>query len=115
MINITFNPNTFTLDVTGHAGHDEKGKDIVCSAISALFYTLAESLYKSKHMLSADIEFSDEDGNGHLSCKPKAEYEANVSLIYWTILNGFEVVSKSYKENVNFSAGGLELTQQDNL
>lgn len=106
MINITFNPNTFTLDVTGHAEHGEKGEDIVCSAISALFYTLTESLYKSKHMLSEDIEFRDEDGNGHLSCKPKAEYEANVSLIYWTILNGFEIVARHYTQNVNLSVMG---------
>ena len=100
MINIKFNPNTYTLDVTGHAEHDEKGKDIVCAAISTLFYTLAETLYNSKAMLSEDMVFSDEDGNGHLSCKPKAEYEANVSLIYLTILTGFELVAKNYEKNV---------------
>lgn len=100
MITVKFNPETYTLDVTGHAEHGKKGEDIVCSAISALFYTLAESLYSSKEMLAEDIVFSDEDGNGHLSCKPKAEYEANVSLIYWTILNGFELVSKNYEKNV---------------
>lgn len=106
MIDITFNPNTYTLDVTGHAGHGKKGEDIVCAAISALFYTLAESLYNSKAMLADDIVFSDEDGQGHLSCKPKAEYEANVSLIYWTVLNGFNVVSQAYKKNINFKVVG---------
>ena len=100
MITVKFNPKTYTLDVTGHAEHGKKGEDIVCAAISTLFYTLAESLYVSKHMLAEDIVFSDEDGNGHLSCKPKAEYEANVSLIYWTILNGFDIVSKNYKKYV---------------
>ena len=106
MINITFNPKTFTLDVTGHAEHGEKGEDIVCSAISTLFYTLADALYQSKHMLADDIDFSDEDGNGHLSCKPKAEYEANVSLIYWTILTGFDLVAKNYEKNVNLLVVG---------
>ena len=107
MININFNPNTFTLDITGHAEHGKKGEDIVCSAISTLFYTLAETLYSAKHMMSEDIVFSDEDGNGHLSCKPKAEYEANVSLIYWTILKGFELVSNNYKKNVTLMVGGV--------
>ena len=106
MINIRFDPKTFTLDITGHAEHGKKGEDIVCSAISTLFYTLAQSLYESKHMMSEDIAFSDEDGNGHLSCKPKAEYEANVSLIYWTILTGFELVEKNYKKNVNLLVVG---------
>ena len=106
MINITFNPKDFTLDITGHAEHGKKGEDIVCSAISPLFYTLAQALYESKDMMAEDIIFSDEDGNGHISCKPKAEYEANVSLIYWTILNGFELVAENYKENVKLSVLG---------
>ena len=100
MITVKFNPETYTLDVTGHAEHGKKGEDIVCAAISTLFYTLADALYEAKDMLSEDIVFSDEDGNGHLSCKPKAEFEANISLIYWTILKGFELVSKNYEKNV---------------
>ena len=100
MSNIKFNPKAFELDITGHAEHGEKGEDIVCSAISTLFYTLGEALYESKEMMKEDIIFSDEDGNGHLSCKPKEEYEANVSLIYWTILTGFELVAKNYEKNV---------------
>ena len=99
MITIEFKPDTFTLDITGHAEHGKKGEDIVCSAISTLFYTLAQSLYESADMLE-DISFSDKDGNGHISCKPKAEYEANVSLIYWTILNGFQLVADNYEKNV---------------
>ena len=106
MIDITFTPKTFTLDITGHAEHGKKGEDIVCAAISTLFYTLGEALYESREMMAEDIVFSDEDGNGHLSCKPKAEYEANISLIYWTILNGFELVSKNYKKNVKLCVVG---------
>ena len=102
MINITFDPKTYTIDINGHAEHGKKGEDIVCSAISTLFYTLAESLYQSKGMLSEDFIFSDEDGNGHLSCKPKSEYEANISLMYWTILNGFQIVADNYKKNIKF-------------
>jgi hypothetical protein len=51
-------------------------------------------------MMEDDIIFSDEDGNGHITCKPKAEYEANVSLIFWTILNGFQLVATNYEKNV---------------
>ena len=106
MINVKFNPKAFELDITGHAEHGEKGEDIVCSAISTLFYTLGEALYESKAMMAEDIVFSDEDGNGHLSCKPKAEYEANVSLIYWTILTGFDLVAKNYKKFVKLEVVG---------
>lgn len=106
MINIEFNPNTFTIDIKGHAGHGKKGEDIVCSAISTLFYTLGEALHESQHMMVEDIVFSDEYGNGHLSCKPKSEYEANVSLVFWTIITGFELVSKNYNKNVTLLVVG---------
>ena len=108
MINIEFNPETFTLDITGHAEHGEKGDDIVCSAISILFYTLAVTLGESREMLSEDIVFSDEDGNGHLSCKPKAEYEGNIARIYWTILTGFDLVAKNYVKNVTLTCRVVE-------
>ena len=106
MINITFNPSTFTLDITGHAEHGKKGEDIVCSAISTLFYTLAQSLLDTKDMLKEEIDFSDEDGNGHLSCKPKEEFEANVSMIYWVIMNGFDLVATNYEKNVSLNVVG---------
>ena len=105
MIEIKFDPKTFTLDVTGHAEHGKKGEDIVCAAISTLFYSLAESLYNARNMMAEDVVFSDEDGNGHISCKPKEEYKANVSLIYWTILNGFEMIAENYEKNVSLTVG----------
>jgi uncharacterized protein YsxB (DUF464 family) len=106
MINITFDPETYTLDITGHAEHGEKGEDIVCSAISTLFYTLAEALYESREMLAEDMVFSDEDGNGHLSCKPKEEFKGNVARTYWTILVGFDLVAKNYEKNVTLNVVG---------
>ena len=106
MIDITFNPKDFTLDITGHAEHGKKGEDIVCSAISTLFYTLAHALYESKEMLSGDLVFSDEDGNGHLSCKPKEEYEGNIARTYWTILVGFDLVAKNYEKYVKLLVVG---------
>ena len=107
MINITFIPETFTLDITGHAEHGKKGEDIVCSAISILFYTLAESLNNCKDMLEEAMTYNEEDGNGHISCKPKAEYEANISLIYWTILNGFQLLADNYEKNVKLNVSGV--------
>lgn len=106
MIEIKFNPSEYKLDVTGHAEHGNKGEDIVCAAISTLFYTLAESLLQSKHMMVGDVEIITEDGNGFISCHPKLEYEVNVSMIFWTILNGFELVAKNYEKNVNLLVVG---------
>ena len=106
MINITFNPKTLELEIKGHAGHNKKGEDIVCSAISTLFYTLGQALYESIDMLKEELIFKDEEGNGYLCCKPKEEYQGNISRTYWTILIGVQMVSENYKKNVTFKIVG---------
>ena len=102
MIDITFNEKTLELSVKGHAEHGNKGEDIVCSAVSILFYTLAETLANSKDMLVQNPRIEMEDGNGTISCVPKGKYEANVSLIFVTILNGFNLLAAEYKNNIKF-------------
>lgn len=109
MINITFNPQNLELEITGHAGADVKGKDIVCSACSMLFYTLAESLNRSDEMLKKHPIIKMDDGNGYIKCRPKKEYQGNITLIYWTILNGIELLAEEYSQYITFKViGGKE-------
>ena len=102
MVNITFNSKTLTLEIKGHAGQDEKGKDIVCAAISALFYTLAKALCDSEKMLKKKPIIKERDGEGLISCQAKKEYEGNIARTYWTILTGLELIADEYKEYVKF-------------
>lgn len=106
MINITFKPQSLELEVTGHAGADVKGKDIVCSAVSMLFYTLAESLNRSEEMLKKHPIIKMEDGNGYIKCRPRKEYQGNITLMYWTILNGFQLLAEEYKKYITFKVEG---------
>ena len=106
MINITFKPKTFELEINGHAGQNKKGEDIVCSAISTLFYTLGQALISSEGMLEEKPIFKDEDGAGYLSCKPKQEYEGNIVRSYWTILVGLQLVAENYKKYVKLGIVG---------
>ena len=102
MIQITFKPNTMELNVQGHAGHGKKGKDIVCSAISTLFYTLGENLLQSLEMIDGTPIVKDEEGYGLICCTPKPEYEGNIALVYRTVLIGMEMIAEQYPKNVKF-------------
>ena len=106
MITITFKPKTLELEINGHAGQNEKGEDIVCSAISTLFYTLGQALIDSEDMLEEKLTFKDEDGAGYLSCKPKEKYKGNIVRSYWTILEGFRLVAENYEKYVKLSVVG---------
>ena len=106
MINITFKPETLELEIKGHAEHGKKGEDIVCAAISTLFYTLGEALNQSTEMLEKPPIFKDKNGKGILSCIPKKEYAGNIAITYRTILIGLELVANNYPKNVTFKVGG---------
>ncbi len=62
MIEITFytlDKNITGVKVSGHAGYDDSGKDIVCSAVSALSITLVNSVdafTEDRTQLSVDEE-----------------------------------------------------------
>ncbi|MBP3577702.1 MAG: ribosomal-processing cysteine protease Prp [Lachnospiraceae bacterium] len=103
MIEIKFKPQELELSVTGHAGAAEKGKDIVCSAVSILFCTLAQTLADSADALEEAPVIEMKDGNGFISCKPKESYLGAVQQSYMTILTGFELVAQEYKDYVNFT------------
>lgn len=105
MINITFDPKNFELEVSGHAGQDVKGHDIVCSAVSMLFFTLAEALNRSEHMLKKHPIIKIEDGNGYVKCRPKKEYVGSIARTYWTILCGIELLVEEYSDYVTFRVG----------
>lgn len=102
MINITFRPEKLELEVTGHAGWAKKGEDIVCAAVSALFYTLAEVLGEWRELLKVEPCVKTEDGNGFISCLPKEEYEVNIAIVYKTILTGIQMVADNYPKCIKF-------------
>lgn len=106
MINITFYPQNLELQVEGHAHHGEKGEDIVCAAISTLFYTLAEALHQSEEMMASPIVFDGKNGKGYIKCFPRQEYIGNITRTYWTILVGMELVANNYPQNVTFKVRG---------
>lgn len=103
MIHVTFDPNKYDLQVEGHA----VGADAVCASASTLVYTLESSLESlGKQAYKGKPKVKIKEGNGRIYCKPKADYEPNIALIYHTILCGFKALSENYPEHVKFEVVG---------
>lgn len=101
MITITYTQDKHRVEVQGHAGYDEPGKDIVCASVSALVYTLAANLIdaEDRHMvreLLTDIR----TGNTVIQCIPSARSAGEITRIYHTVLRGMELIAKNYPDYV---------------
>lgn len=98
MIHITFDRKKSSVTVKGHAGSGEAGHDLVCSAVSALVYTLAADVdrlgYPSVIRLDA--------GDAEISCTPDSAYRLMVEYLYESICVGFEMLAEEYSEFIQY-------------
>ncbi len=86
MIDMVFGPGV-KISVKGHAGFAEKGKDIVCAGVSALFFTFLEST-------GAQMK-----KNGDVICA-EADPDYKNRAVFDAIYKGCKLISDEYPENV---------------
>lgn len=84
------------ISLNGHAGHGEKGKDIVCAAVSALAINLKHSLYE---LCPADT-FEIEQSPGNIEIKHK-DLSQRAVLLRSSFLIGVCGIAESYPDHVN--------------
>ena len=90
-----------TLYVKGHANYAESGKDIVCSAVSSLCISFANT------MLVAGVEkrcFRMEDGSFFMSAAI-AENQAYAEGAFDMAVNGLQMIAERYPDHVTFQSG----------
>ena len=97
-IEALFDSNEFYLTIKGHADYAEYGKDIVCSSVSILAFSLQKYL--------ADHEDDGDDGVMVFSCKIDDYHEHDLRQGIMAIVGGFEILSKNYEKNIHFSPKG---------
>ena len=110
MLKVTFKEkdNRLTLELDGHAGQADIGKDIVCSSCSILAYTLAQ--------IVKDCEFGDklksyptvvlEKGEAVISCEPKEEWHAELQYAFYVAKVGYTLLAHNYPQFVELKMFG---------
>lgn len=85
--------------VEGHAGFDEAGKDIICSAVSTVAYTGINALDELVGIKNYGIE------SGYMICSVPTdispELKEKVSIILETIVVGFKQLQLTYEDYVS--------------
>ena len=91
----------YLLIVEGHSGFGEKGKDIVCSAVSILVYTLLNMLKdeESDNHLKLRREVIN-DGYFCVEVEPFDFSKQKITGLIETIIMGFSLLNEAYPENV---------------
>lgn len=98
MTKVIYDPNDFSIEVRGHAGFDQAGKDIVCAAASMLTMTLENMVYDHAEALRPRV--LRRKGECSIVCEPTKGNRTRCTTIYDTIYGGFELLSLNYPEYV---------------
>jgi uncharacterized protein YsxB (DUF464 family) len=91
------------LTVTGHAGSAEPGKDLVCASASMQAYTLAANVANmaDNGQVRQPI-IKNNDGDTEISCSPRHNLKASVTLVFDSVCVGFDLLAHDYPEFVKY-------------
>ncbi|MCX7820338.1 MAG: ribosomal-processing cysteine protease Prp [Brevinematales bacterium] len=91
-----------TLEASGHALFDKKGKDIVCAAVSTLLQSWLIGLEEL-----CKVRLNTKKENGFLSVRVD-EINENTFLLTQNLVLSLKILEKQYKENIK-----VELEEKD--
>lgn len=98
----------FSIKIEGHSGYADSGKDIVCSAVSVLAFTLLNEIQGRSKILK-NLAYEIKDAYFQLSFDYSDSIE--IRAVLHTIMGGLNMVAEQYPEYVciNLCPNGGEI------
>jgi len=106
MINVTIDRIEYKVTMKGHADYAELGKDIVCSAMSILFFSLAHTLEDNTDKLLGGVALSENNGEITISACPQEGYASIIGAVYEMFTTGTRLLHENYPNNVHLTVRG---------
>ncbi|KAF1080231.1 MAG: hypothetical protein GQF41_3399 [Candidatus Rifleibacterium amylolyticum] len=100
LVDFTEDDKGVSLKVSGHSGHSDKGKDIVCAAVSALIQTFAGGVEgELKAVLGGNLDA----GNCNIRVEVTKNRLQELKSVYKVFKFGFRKIAESYPEQVKLN------------
>lgn len=90
----SINNEIVSIEMNGHSGYAESGKDIVCAGVSSLVYAAINSFDSIEEQ-----RISIDDGMLKLNLRGKKVSDHD-QIVLKVMLNGFSMIAGQYKKNV---------------
>ncbi|MDW7668474.1 MAG: ribosomal-processing cysteine protease Prp [Bacillota bacterium] len=87
------------VEIFGHSNYDESGKDIICSAVSILSYTLLNSLNSIGKIDEKYIDIEENETEGLLVVKLTKQNKIT-NLLFENFLVGIKLLMEDYSDYI---------------
>ncbi|NTV78436.1 MAG: ribosomal-processing cysteine protease Prp [Clostridiales bacterium] len=84
----------------GHSGYDDRGKDIVCAAVSALVVNTVNAIEK---FTSSDAKVEVRDADGYVKMMFRNKPDDKALLLFDSLILGLSNIENDYKKYVKVS------------
>lgn len=93
------------MDVKGHAGFAEIGKDPVCAGISIMALTVAQvvEIMRDEGKMQKEPKILIRNGRVSVTAKPKPEAYYETLHVFYVAETGMALVAQAYPDNVDFN------------
>ena len=103
MIEVIYYRRFNRVTVKGHAKSAEAGHDLVCASASMLAYTLAANVAKMAENEQVRMPIMHlQEGDTEISCNPRHNLKATVTLVFDSLCVGFEMLASRYPEFISY-------------
>ena len=92
--------NRMRLEVDGHAGGGEKGKDLICAAESMLISALIGALGEAEQRGRCETDYEDGDGKAMVWAYPSMGCSNEIRAYFKMCIAGFRMLAERYPGNV---------------
>ena len=100
MTRVIYIPERYRLGAEGHAGAGEKGSDLVCAGMTALFAAALAAMEQEE--IRAEIKTDEQKGVIDIGAKPTTAQGATCRAILDTIAAGIAAMAREHPDNVSF-------------
>lgn len=107
MINVKIDPTEYKVEIDGHAGYAPHGSDIVCSAVSILYFALVHTLEDKKEMLIDGVFLSRTGDKVSVKAMPYEGYVSVIEAVYDTFTTGIRLLTENYPDHVSLENVGV--------
>ena len=97
MIRATMYWNRLRLEVDGHAGYDEKGKDIVCAGVSMMVNALAGVLEDAEMRGRTAASCESADGKAVIWADPNLGNLSEIKAYFRMCVKGLQMTAEAYR------------------
>ncbi len=100
MIKATMWWNRLRLEVVGHAGYAEEGKDIVCAGVSAITAALAGTLEEAEERGRCSMEEKSREAYAMITADPRMGNMQEIKAYFKMAVTGYRMIAEQYSKHI---------------